>query len=212
MRSANLLKSTMWIVPLFLLTACATGPIQMGNIWTDPDYSGGGFENILVIGVTPNPDTEMMFESELSSQLVNKGVSSVPRHTVMESGEIEDEESVVTAIANSDLDAVLITHLVAIKKDREFVPGATHAVPRNYYRNYWGNYRATYDVSQDPGYYVEETTVTLETNLYSVAGETLVWTAQSRTFNPEDVKANIEDLSRQVAKELDKQGFLKKSK
>ena len=64
-------------------------------------------------------------------------------------------------------------------------------------------------VSQ-PGYYTTHETYTLETNLYDVESEELVWSARSRTFSPESVQEVIVDLKKLLIKDLDEKNLLKK--
>lgn len=204
------LKCLILTVSLVLLASCATAPIQLGNIWVDPTYDSDGFDDFLVIGISQNPSTEQMFESELTARLLDQGVQAFPYHKIMASGEIVDKESILAAIEGSNIDAVLITRLLSLEKETEFVPGTTYAAPQAYYRDYWGYYRTAYTVVHEPGYMVETHIATLESNLYSVANEQLVWSALSRTFKPEAVVANIQSLSLQVTQDLDMRGFLKK--
>ena len=53
-----------------------------------------------------------------------------------------------------------------------------------------------------PGYYTTHETYTLETNLYDVESEELVWSARSRTFAPESVSEVIVDLTKLLLNDL----------
>jgi hypothetical protein len=60
---------------------------------------------------------------------------------------------------------------------RTYVPGQAYAVPGSYSR--WGSY---YGHAYSPGYVVEDEYVYIETNLYDVATEKLIWSTQSETI------------------------------
>jgi hypothetical protein len=61
-----------------------------------------------------------------------------------------------------------------------------------------------------PGYVDVDTFVVVETTIYSVSRDKLVWAAVSETKNPKDLRAFLKDLSAAVVKELHKQGLAKK--
>ena len=59
-----------------------------------------------------------------------------------------------------------------------------------YWRDYWyydwhyyPYYSSTYSVVHEPGYTIENTVVSVETNLYDVQSEVLKWAAVSETLN-----------------------------
>jgi hypothetical protein len=64
----------------------------------------------------------------------------------------------------------------------------------------------------DPGYTTEETTVSIETNVYATSkpeGD-LVWTAVSQSFNPKSAKKVADALIKELPKQMEKDGLLAK--
>jgi hypothetical protein len=61
----------------------------------------------------------------------------------------------------------------------------------------------------NPGYYTTHETYTLETTLYDVKTEDLVWTARSRTFSPESVDEVIVDLTKLLINDLEEKNLIK---
>jgi len=107
------------------------------------------------------------------------------------------------------VDAVLITHLVAIDTDEVYRPSLDYQPaygPVYYTTDYYGNmygyhgYVTTY--IEQPGYYTQELTYTLETNLYDVKTEELVWTTRSRSFSPESMDDAIQELTALIINDL----------
>ena len=60
--------------------------------------------------------------------------------------------------------------------------------------NLHGFYPNVYREVYTPGYYADETTVTLESRLYDVETAGLIWKAQSESVNPELNRRYINDL------------------
>jgi hypothetical protein len=60
-----------------------------------------------------------------------------------------------------------------------------------------------------PGSYDQDTIVVVETTIYSIPRDQLVWAAVSETKNPKDLQRFVQDLVKESVKELHKQGLAK---
>jgi hypothetical protein len=63
-----------------------------------------------------------------------------------------------------------------------------------------------------PGYYTTDKTYYLESNLYDVATEKLLWSVQSETINPGKAEEVAQDYTNMLLDALDKNGLLRKQK
>jgi hypothetical protein len=89
--------------------------------------------------------------------------------------------------------------IVGVDREVSYVPGRLHAVPGFYhgFYGYWGyGWRTVYD----PGYMRSDRIVTIATNVYSVAGDKLVWASQSETFNPTSLRNAVMEVVRVTSK------------
>ena len=59
-----------------------------------------------------------------------------------------------------------------------------------------------------PGYVITDTIATIQTNIYDVTSGKLIWTGNSETFNPEDVRTVVRDIAKAIGAELRKEGLL----
>jgi hypothetical protein len=67
-----------------------------------------------------------------------------------------------------------------------------------------------YPVVYDPGYTREDTTVSVETNVYATSkpdGD-LVWNGFSKSFNAKSAKKVADGLVKEVPKQMEKDGLL----
>ena len=71
-------------------------------------------------------------------------------------------------------------------------------------RGYFGFYRSRFSYAHDPGYSSTSTTVRLETNLYDVKTEKLIWSGQSETFSRDSKDQIIKDVIKAVINDLQK--------
>jgi hypothetical protein len=63
-------------------------------------------------------------------------------------------------------------------------------------------------MAYDPGYLRTDTVVMVETLVYSVTEDKLLWAGRSRTTNPSNVSKFILELSNKAASEMKKAGFI----
>lgn len=63
-------------------------------------------------------------------------------------------------------------------------------------------------MAYSPGYLVDETIVSLETNMYVTPDEKLIWSLTSESFNPNNANKVINELAAIIIKELTKDGLI----
>jgi len=179
--------------------------------WKNPQYTPAKFHRVLVLGMSAKPGIRADFEDALSHLVTQTGVEAVPGNTIL----LRPEDTQLnldylkSQIKEFKIDAVIVSRLVKVDKNVTYVPGEP-LMPYPYYGSFYGYYRAIYPVIYSPDYLREDTTVRVETNVYSVAsGEgQLLWTGVSDTFNPSSAKKVIDGLSKLIVKELQKETLL----
>jgi hypothetical protein len=155
------------LIALFLLNACATTTTT--NVWRDQTYQGP-VKKVLVMGISQKKGIQRFFEDEFFRQLKQRGTDAVAGYSILPYDEKMDKDFVATKAREVGADAVLVTRPLGRKTERAYMPGSP------YYR--WGSY---YGHAYSPGYVVEDEYVYLETNLFDVATENLIWSAESET-------------------------------
>ena len=92
------------------------------------------------------------------------------------------------------------------------VTDVRYSEPTN--REYWGSYYgaawgAPYGAAQvTGGDLITKRTVIVETSVYSMQQNQLVWSGQSKHVNPTELENFIRELARATARELRKQGLI----
>ena len=179
--------------------------------WKNPQYTPAKFHRVLVLGMSAKPGVRADFEDALSQLVTEAGIEAVPGNTILlrPEGTQLNLDYLKTQIKEFKIDAVIVSRLVKVDKNVTYVPGQP-LMPYPYYGSFYGYYSAIYPVVYSPDYIREDTTVRVETNVYSVtSGEgQLLWTGMSDTFNPSSAKKVIEGLSKLIVKELQKEAML----
>ena len=161
--------------------------------------------------MSAKPGVRADFEDALSHLVSQTGVEAVPGNTIL----LRPEDTQLnldylkTQIKTFKIDTVIVSRLVKVDKSVTYIPGQP-LTPYPWYGSFYGYYSALYPVVYSPDYLREDTTVRVETNVYSVtSGEgQLLWTGVSDTFNPRSAKKVIDSLSKLIVKELQKEGLL----
>jgi hypothetical protein len=71
----------------------------------------------------------------------------------------------------------------------------------------WGYYNYGWGSAYIPGSIESATFVVVESTIYSVPRNELLWAAVSETKNPKDLRGFIQDLVKESVKEMQKQGL-----
>jgi hypothetical protein len=78
------------------------------------------------------------------------------------------------------------------------------------YGSFWGGYyRYGWGAVYEPGYLRTDTIVTVETLVYSLADDKLIWAGASQTTNPSSLDGFVRELAGKVADQMRKEGLLK---
>lgn len=195
-------------IVVFAFAACSETTTHISQSYRNPGYEQTVFKKLFVIGVGQSQESRQAFEDALVSAIVKQGGAAQASFSVLPQSTQLTEEQVRGAIEGGDFDGVLITHLLSVDKDQEYVKGSTYNKPRtSYYAGgygygYYGFYGTTYAQVHEPGYFKTSTTFRLETNLYAVASSGLVWTGQSDTVNPKSIPDARASMTAAVAKKL----------
>ena len=160
-------------VGFFLAASCAT--TKMTDAWRD-DAFRGTIRKVVVIGIFKEPDTRKIFEDEFADRLRARGVDATASHKIIPDAELPDKDVVLGKIRKLGADTVLVTRVMDMETEKNYVPGQAYAVP-----TYYGYYGAYYSYSYRPGYTETKGSAYMETNLYNVGDEKLIWSGRSKT-------------------------------
>jgi hypothetical protein len=176
---------------------------KLTNTRIDEAYKGKPFSDFLVIGVSEEKGIRRSFEEKFVEYLKETGVealSSADAITIVKDKKLEKEE-ILKAVQKYQNDAVIITHLLGEKKKDVYTPPTVSYGYYGYYDHVWGYVHS-------PGYYTTHTFVLLETNLYDVSTEKLVWSGRSETWDSGSEKKMIDEVIKKVTKEIRTNGLL----
>ena len=172
------------LVGLMALGVAGCASTGMVHTWTDPAYSGGPMNKVMVIAVAASDGNRRIFEDRFRAELSKEKVEAVSSYTVLPPGQLE-EEAIKSKVIELGLDGVVISRVVDKKTVETIYPATTYVGGSpywpGYYGGYYGYYSSAYSVYSSPGYVETTDYVYVETNLYSAETGKLVWTGLSET-------------------------------
>ena len=183
LRPALLLLGGLW------LYGCGSTATVKGT-WEGAASNKQAFKRVLIIGVTPNYTQRCAFEWALASQLKSESTVAIVSCDSMTSKDPLTREVVERVVASTQADAVLTTHLLAMKLGTEQGGGGSDTRGGAYYKaidSGWTSvYAGGYGVYDLPVVYGEFQTaptlttingaVTLQSKVFETHSATLVYT------------------------------------
>lgn len=187
----------------FSLIGC--GPsTTIEKSWKEPTSTTklNEYKKILIICFAQSETARRQAETQLAGLFKGRAVPSYDYKVLVEKG--ADADAVTAAVKADGFDAAIVTRLIDKEKETSYVPGTT------YYGGYGfrGYYGAGYGAYGSPGYYVEDKIYYIETNVYDLKTDKLVWGAVTSTTNPSKMEKSISELADVLARKMREDGFL----
>jgi len=206
-------KITALVLLTFIMTGC--GPTQkIACSWADPEAkSFGPYTKAFIIVLTQNKNNNYYLEQQMAKTLKSRGIDAVKSNDVFppKFSVTQDltKEQLAEAIKKTGCDAVLTLSVLDVKAVESYHPGTSY-YPMSYgYGGYYGYYNYYYPQVYSPGYYSVDKTYYLETNMYDMKSDKLVWSVQSEASNPTNLSDAFKSYSYMLIKHLQSKGLAK---
>lgn len=188
---------------------------KVTSSWKTDEAAAASFKKIIVLGIIKDKDRALRqeLETQLVSYLKEQGYDA--HAALQEYGPKafarSGEEAIVQKLKNSGYDAVLTTVLLDKTKEHNYNPGTVSYQPVGTYYNRFRRYYSTvYDRVYTPGYYSTSTNFFLESNLYDVNSGKLIYSVQSKAFDPSSATTLGNDYAKTIIRDMKKNGLLVK--
>jgi hypothetical protein len=143
-------------------------------------------------------------EEALVRELTSRGLQGVASYRIVPREELTAPDKAKGWFERSGVEGVVALRPVSAEKRTTYTPD-TWSGP--YYGTLWGYYGYGWSSVYIPGSVREDRVVVVETTIYSVPRNALLWAATSETKNPKDLGRFVQDLASACVKELHKAGL-----
>jgi hypothetical protein len=185
------------------LTGCASTSLKQS--WKDPGTTTllpPG--KVLVVAVSDNPSVRRSVEDELVGLIGAERADASYR--ILDDADLRDTESAKRKVAAGGYNYALALRPVSKSQELTYVPGTITPAP--YRGGFWGYYGYGWGAYYDPGYVRTDTIVQVETLLYWLDEDKVVWAGLSETVNPSSAEKLVGEIARLVGKDLRKKGLI----
>jgi hypothetical protein len=196
---------TATLVLVTALHAAADKP-KFTSSWRSPDASGVSFagKKVAALVITSDENLRVSGEEELARQLATRGIQGVPTYRIAPREELSSAERARPWFERTGIDGVVA--LRPVSRDVTYTPAVWTSTS---YSNWWGYYGYGWTTVIDLSGPRTDTTVVIETVIYSVTKDRLLWGGVSTTTNPKDTPTFLKDLVAEAVKEMQKRGLIK---
>ena len=192
------MKKFFIILIVFFLVSCSS--TRMQSSWKAPGatYTKEQFKKVMVVALFKDETSRRIAEDKIAAK------NPTFRASYMVLGKNQqnmDEATFKAIVAKEGYDAVLTLHLVDVQSSTSYVPGT-------YQGGYYGWYGMNYGGFYQQGYYTENKNYIVETNVFSVSQDKLLWSGITSTLNPTDLNRTIDEIWDAVISRMKREKFI----
>jgi len=181
---------------LFLVVLLAScGSTHVVTQWRDPATTQLHFSKVLALCITKDQSLRHAAEGELCRQI--SSVECKPAHFVIPDSMIDKNDEVKALVTRAGFDGAVVVRVVDAREKVTYVPPT-------YGPTFWGYYGYARPVARTPGYYRTDQILRLETSIYSITQDQLLWVGTTETMNPSSLPETVEAVVTAVRDELER--------
>lgn len=207
-----ILRNSAFIFIGFILAACSGK--DMASSWTNSDFKGP-IGKVYVVGISKDEMNRRIFEDAFSNQFFREKVSSEASYRdITYSNEI-NKDALAKNMVERGCDAVVLTRLIGQRTetvttpvyDPVYLPGPYYGGTGRYnrprhYGSWGGYYGHPLAFSYVPTKTTERVILTVESVMYDLKTEQLIWSAQYETAVEGSIDDMIDKYVKAVVKDL----------
>lgn len=181
---------------LFVLASGCWRRTQLINTWHEPNAPVLNFKKSVAVFVSTDEGMRRSVEDELSMKFPN----STPAYRVFPNAGADDQNTILQKMQSAGYDGAIVMRVLNVQERVTWNPGSYWG-PNYGFGGYWGS---SWAYPYNPGYLTVNQIVTVETQIYSLTQDKLVFAARSETTDPKNVGKLIRSVMRHIDEELKK--------
>lgn len=189
----------------FAAAGCAS--TSMSSTWIDPSAEPLALEgkNAVAMVITENPGQRRAAETALADEISKRGLPTQPSYALLPGDMVRDTTRSRQALREANVEVVVVMRVVDEQQRTTYTPGTA------YYGSTWGYWGYGWGAAYSPGYVTTDKILSVETLIFSVSQNKLVWAGQSETTNPSRIDSFMRELVQVVGNEVRKSGLIAES-
>ena len=187
-------------------TAAVHGAAKFKSTWKAPDVGTLDFagKKVAAVVITDDLSLQMSAEEALAGELSRRGVQGAASYRIIPKEELRDPAKAKAWFAKGNVAGVVVMRVVSSEKETIYTPTVWATA---YYSSFWNYYGTSWTAVRS--YKTRESRiVTIETLIYDVTKDKLLWAGVSETTDAKNAQAVVRDLVNETAIEMRKAAFL----
>ena len=209
-------NSIIFLIATIILLNCSPG-IKVTNSWKDPapDTAGKKYRAIFITALTDNQFARNTMEENLAEAAEARGYTTTRSSLVLtptfSQQKIPSKEEILQKVKESNSDAIFTVALISKEDRARYVQGEVNTSPSyGWYGSFGGYYGTIAGPIYTPGYYTNDKTYYLESNLFDARSEKILWSVRTETYNPSSIEKFCKEYTQTMIKQLERDKILKK--
>lgn len=201
------------LVAGWMIAACSAGKkAAESGVWVnEEEMKGRTFHKVFIVAMTADPQVRVRLEKTLAEAIESKGIQAVKSFEVippsLDNPQKPAKDSVIQQVKATGCDAAFVAALIKKEEAVHYTPGST---TYTWQGNITGYYDLTYSTVTHPGYYTDEKSYVMQSNLYDAANGNTILSVVSPVFNPTSMDKFSQSYMSTLVKQLQKARVLKK--
>jgi len=199
------------------MIACSSSGPEMTGSWTNSDFKGP-VKKVYIVGIAKSEMNRRVFEDAFSNKLFKMGISTEASYRDIDTVQEVNKDILAQKMVKKGCDSILLTRLIGqrtetVVTDYGYSPGpyyggyGGYARPAHY--NSWGNYYShPYNVVYAPVITNELVVLTVESVMYDLKTEKLIWSAQYETVVEGGLDKMVQDYVEAASKDIKDKGLI----
>jgi len=189
--------------PLVAVIPVLAGGTRIVQRWVSPEVAKYQFDHVLAICIIKDETTRQLVEDAMAAR-ARKG-NALPSYNILHEADLRDKEQAKRKILQMGFDGAVIMRPLRVEDRVNYVPGSYPP----YYGSFWGYYGWAWPNLYVPDYVYTDKIVQVETTIFSIKDDKLLWTTLSETKNPESARDVVLGIAKEIGKEARKRGLVK---
>ena len=189
--------------------AALTGAVKFTATFKSPDASAVNFagKKVAALVISQDDSLRVAGEESLVRELNLRGMQGVATYRIAPKEELARADTARPWFEKAKVEGVVAIRPVSAETQQTYTP-STWVNP--YYGTLWNYYGYGWGAVYIPGSTRKDTVIVVETTIYDLPGNKLVWAAVSETKNPRDLRGFVEELVKASVNEMQKQGLARR--
>ena len=163
-------------------------------------------KKVAALVISKDDSLRMAGEESLARELSARGMQAVATYRMAPKEELQSAETARPWFERANVEGIVALRPVIVESRQAYTAG-TWVNPN--YSTLWGYYGYGWGSVYVIGTVPKQTRVTIETTIYSVSRNQLLWAAVTEATSSGDLREFVDDLAKEMVKEMQKQGLAK---